>query len=575
MKAGSVVAINRVLKRHLHEVKMNYQLHQLRMAGFALGLLAGMFKLQAAPARPNILIIMADDMGFSDLGCYGSEINTPNLDTLAKGGLRYTRFYNCARCCPSRAALMTGLYPHEAGVGDMVDQYAARFRNELHSPAYSDHLNLHTPTIAEVLHGAGYQTAITGKWHLGYRPEEWPSARGFEHSFAQIAGAMNYYGYGPQFSLPQGERGYLPMELNGNPFTPPTNGFFTTDAYTDFAVRQIREHHQNDKPFFLYVAYNAPHWPLQARPATIAKYRHTYDAGWDKVREARYEQLKKLGMIEPSMPNAPRPDGLSAWEKLAPEKQKAWQEEMAVYAAQIDELDAGVGRIMTALRESGQETNTLVLFLSDNGGAAERPFLTIGDAPLGSRDSFLGYDLEGAHVSCTPLRYTKSFVHEGGISSPLIVYWPGGIPASRDGTLVSDAAHIIDMMASCVDLAGAKFPEGWHGGKTKSPEGISLVPSFTGQPLHRTQPIFWEHEGNRAVLDGKWKLVAERVNPWELYDMETNRTESHNLAGEQPERAKQLFTEFEQWTERVGVLRWPEAGRSKVQVEIKTPPDGD
>jgi arylsulfatase len=531
---------------------------------FGLGLMAGMFQLHAAPARPNILIILVDDMGFSDLGCYGSEINTPNLDALAKESLRYTRFYNCSRCCPSRAALMTGLYPHQAGVGDMVDQYAARVRQELDSPAYTDRLDPQTPTIAEVLQGAGYETAMVGKWHLGYRPEEWPSARGFEHSFAQIEGAMNYYGYGPQHSLPRGERGFLPMELDGKPFTPPTNGFFTTDVYTDFAVRQIRGHGETNKPLFLYVAYNAPHWPLQARPDTIAKYRHTYDAGWDEVRELRYERLLKLGMIGPNMPNAPRPDRLPAWEKLAPKKQKAWRDQMAVYAAQVEEMDSGVGRIMDALRASGQETNTLVIFFSDNGGAAERPFKTINNAPLGSRDSFLGYDLEGAHVSCTPLRRTKSFVHEGGISSPLIVHWPGGIPAARDGSLINDTADIMDMMASCVDLAGAKFPEEWHGGKTKPPEGISLVPSFTGQSLQRGAPLFWEHEGNHAVLDGKWKLVAERGDPWELYDMETDRTESHNLAAEQPERVKQLEDEYKQWTQRIGVLPWPQPG-SKAQ----------
>ncbi len=526
--------------------------------------------VKAAPPRPNILVILADDLGFSDVGCYGSEISTPNIDSLARSGVRYTRFYNCARCCPSRAALLTGLYPHQAGVGDMVDQYAAKFRGELDSPAYSDHLNPHTPTIAEVLKGAGYQTAMTGKWHLGYRPEEWPVARGFEHSFAQIEGAMNYYGYGPQHSLPRGERGYLPMAMDDKPFTPPQKGFFTTGAYTDFAVRQIRQHRGNSQPFFLYLAYNAPHWPLQAHPETIAKYRHTYDAGWDKVREARYERLKSLGIISPDEPLAPRPARLPAWENLDPQKQATWKEWMAVYAAQVDELDTAIGRVMTALRESGQETNTIVLFFSDNGGAAERPVKTINNAPLGSQDSFEGYALEGAHVSCTPLRRTKSFVHEGGISSPLVIHWPGGIPAARNGAMVNDPVHIIDMMASFVDLAGADFPKELHGGKTTPLEGISLAPSFTGQPLHRTAPLFWEHEGNHAVLDGQWKLVAERNDPWELYNLETDRTESHNLAEEQPERARQLFAEYEQWMLRTGVKPWPAAHPSVLPTEKKS-----
>lgn len=528
------------------------------VALLALLLCVGAARLPAAPARPNILIILADDMGFSDIGCYGSEIHTPNLDTLAKSGLRYTRFYNYTRCCPSRAALLTGLYPHQAGVGDMVDEYAARARAQLNSPAYSDHLNPEAPTIAEVLRTAGYQTAMTGKWHLGYRPAEWPAARGFDHSLAQIEGAMNYYGYGPQHSLPRGQRRFLPMALDDQPFTPPQEGFFTTDAYTDFAVKQVRAHRGADKPFFLYLAYNAPHWPLQARPETIAKYRHTYDAGWDQVRQARYERLKALGIIEPQCPLAPRPARLREWENLPPQKQATWQEWMAVYAAQVEELDAGIGRVLAALRETGQETNTLVLFFSDNGGAAERPVKTIDHAPLGSRDSFEGYDLEGAHVSCTPLRRTKSFVHEGGISSPLIVRWPAGIPATRNGSLVRDTAHIIDMMVSCVDVAGATRPAQWAGGKTLPVEGISLVPSFTGQPLHRAHPLCWEHEGNHAVLDGQWKLVAERGDPWELYDMQADRTESHNLAAARPEVVKRLAEEYDQWTQRAGVLPWPQ-----------------
>jgi len=519
----------------------------------------GVGRTTAAPARPNILVILADDLGFSDVGCYGSEIATPNIDALAKTGLSYTRFYNCARCCPSRAALMTGLYPHQAGVGDMVDQYAARIRDELGSPAYSDHLNPHTPTIAEVLKGAGYRTAMAGKWHLGYRPDEWPVARGFDHSFAQIEGAMNYYGYGPQHSLPQGERGYLPMAIDDQPFTPPQKGFFTTEAYTDFAIRQITNAPDESKPFFLYLAYNAPHWPLQAHPETIEKYRHTYDAGWDGVRQARYERLKSSGLISPDEPLAPRPARLPAWEKLAPEKQATWKEWMSVYAAQVEELDTAIGRLQTALRQSGKDTNTLVLFFSDNGGAAERPVKTITGAPLGAQDSYEGYDLEGAHVSCTPLRRTKSHVHEGGIASPLIVHWPGGIPKGRNGARVNEPVHLIDMMASFVDLAGADFPKQWNGGQTTPMEGISLAPSFAGLELHRPNPLFWEHEGNHAVLDGPWKLVAERNDPWELYNLETDRTESRNLARQQPDRVRQLLAQYEQWTQRTGVLPWPKA----------------
>lgn len=540
-------------------------------------LLAGGDSLAAAPARPNILLILADDLGFSDIGCYGGEIATPNIDALAKEGLRYTRFYNCARCCPSRAALLTGLYPHQAGVGDMVDEYAAGIRARLDSPAYTDRLNPQIPTIAEILRTAGYETMMTGKWHLGYRPEEWPVARGFDHSFAQIQGAMNYYGYGPQHSLRQDERGYCPMSLDAQPFTPPLEGFFTTDAYTEYAVRQIREHRGQARPFFLYVAYNAPHWPLQARPETIAKYRHSFDAGWDKVRVARYERLQAMKIIGPKEPIAPRPARLPAWENLAPGKQATWKEWMAIYAAQVEEMDTGIGRILAALRESGAETNTVVLFFSDNGGAAERPVKTIGHAPLGSRDSYEGYDLEGAHVSCTPLRRTKSFVHEGGISSPLVIRWPGGIPAVRNGTLVRDPVHIIDMMVSCLDLAGARFPAQWRGTNCIPIEGISLTPSFGGKALNRAQPLFWEHEGNRAVLDGKWKLVGERGDPWELYDMEADRTESRNVAAEHPDKAKQLADAYQEWAHRAGVLPWPQPGqpaRPSTNNAAKKPEEG-
>ena len=324
-----VSSMNRRWRKQQNELRRVF-MRTIAVFVLAFALVAGSVSLAAVPARPNIVVILADDLGFSDIGCYGSEIATPNIDALAKAGVRYSRFYNCARCCPSRAALMTGLYPHQAGVGDMVDSYAEAVRKKLNSPAYSDHLSRQAPTIAEVLQGAGYHTLMAGKWHLGYRPEEWPAARGFEQSFAQIEGAMNYYGYGPQHSLPRGERGYVPMSLNREAFTPPQTGFFTTEAYTDFAVRQLRERRANDPPFFLYLAYNAPHWPLHAHPATIAKYRHSYDAGWDEVRAARYQGLRTLGIIDAKTPLAPRPEALPAWADLSAQKQATWKEWMAV-----------------------------------------------------------------------------------------------------------------------------------------------------------------------------------------------------------------------------------------------------
>lgn len=520
-------------------------------------LMAAHTTAKTAPKPPNIVVILADDMGFSDLGCYGGEIATPHLDKLAQGGLRFTRFYNCSRCCPSRAAIMTGLYPHQAEVGDMVDPYAEGTRRKINSNSYGDHLNPLTPTIAETLRAAGYHTAMAGKWHLGYRREEWPSARGFDQAFAQIEGAMNYYGYGPQHSLPRGERGYLPMELNGQPYQPPQTGFFTTDAYTDFAVKQIQDHTGQQKPLFLYLAYNAPHWPLHARPETIARCRALYEAGWDRVREARHARLNALGITDPRWPLAPRPPRLPAWENLAPEKQNAWRVQMAVYAAQVEELDAGIGRVMTALETSGMASNTLVMFLSDNGGAAERPVKTIGNAPLGSQDSFEGYDLEGAHVSCTPLRRTKSYTHEGGISSPLIVYWPGGIAPNRAGSLVKDPAHIIDVLPTCLAAAKTKPLPEWRGVPPMPLEGVSWAPCFNGHSVRRSQPLFWEHEGNRGILRGKYKLVAEHGESWQLYDLEADRTENHDLAQEKPRQARRLLELYTDWTRRAGVRPWP------------------
>lgn len=513
--------------------------------------------LQAAAPRPNIILIMADDLGFSDIGCYGGEIETPNLDRLAKNGLRFTEFYNTSRCCPTRASLLTGVYPHQAGVGHMVDAYAAARRASFNSPAYTDRLNPQTPTIAEVLKPAGYRTYMVGKWHLGYRPEEWPAARGFDRSFVMLEGAMNYYGHGPQHSLAQGERGTLPMAVDHVAFTPPPDGFFTTDAFTDRAIEYVRESRPGGAPFFLYVAHNAPHWPLHARPATIAKYRGKYRvAGWDQIRERRYERLRAQGVFPATAPLAPRPAMLAAWNELSPEKQDTWDAWMAVYAAQVEEMDTAIGRLLAAVREIGQEQNTLVLFFSDNGGAAERPIKTIAGAALGSRDHYEGYALDGAHVSSAPFRRTKKFMHEGGISGPLIAYWPAGISAERAGKWKTDTGHVIDVMATCLDVAGAILPKEWRGRAPLPVQGTSLVPTFTGGKLQRSNPLFWEHEGHRAVRDGDWKLVASFEEPWELYNVAVDRTEMKNLAPSQPDMLKKLVGKYEVWAASAGVQPW-------------------
>lgn len=507
----------------------------------------------AAP-RPNIVLILCDDMGFSDIGCYGGEIHTPNIDRLAATGVRFTEFYNCARCCPSRASLLTGLYPHQAYVGDMVDEYARLMRQKINSLSYSDHLNPHAPTLAEVLRNAGYHTAISGKWHVGYRTNEWPSARGFERSFSVIEGAMNYYGFGMQHT---GLITNPPMVLDGKVFTPLREGFFATDAFTDFAVRFIKEQ-TSDKPFFLYLAYTAPHWPLQARPETIAHYRGKYKTiGWDNLRQQRYDRLVKLGIIDRHWNLAPRAPRVPAWEKASPERQEHWDNIMSVYAAQVEELDNGIGRVLKTLKETGAEKNTLVVFLSDNGGAAENPNRSLPGSVLGTRESFEGYGIDGAHVSSGPFRKTKKFTHEGGIATPFIVRWPGGIDKSQNGKIVQQVGHLIDFMPTFMDLSGATFPQEWNGAATTPPEGTALTAAIKGHASPRSKPIFWEHEGQRAVRDGKWKLVASFNEPWELHDMDNDRTEVNDLAKAHPEIVRRLNDEYEAWAARVGVKPWP------------------
>ena len=510
---------------------------------------------EAASARPNIILILADDLGFSDIGCYGGEIRTPNLDGLARAGLRFTQFYNAARCCPSRAALITGLYPHQAHVGGMVDEYARRVRETLNTPAYSDRLNPHAPTIAEALRAAGYRTGMSGKWHLGYRTNEWPAARGFDSSFAVIEGAMNYYGFGMQHT---GIITNPPMALDREVFLPPREGFFATDAFTDHAVRFIQESEADPKPFFLYLAYTAPHWPLHARPETIEKYRGSYQKiGWDQLRRDRCERLRQAGIIDARWPLSPRPASVRAWADAPPERRNQWDEEMSTYAALIEEMDHGIGRVLEALRKSGRADNTLVMFLSDNGGASEDPNRSLPGARLGTRESYKGYGLAGAHVSSSPFRKTKRFTHEGGIASPLIIRWPAGLAASRHGQLVRETCHLIDLLPTCLDLAGAAFPQHCNGAPTTPLEGVSLTPVFLGKPLRRGAPLFWEHEGHRAVRDGKWKLVASFNEPWELFDMEADRVESYDLSQSQPEIARNLASRYEEWARRAGVKPWP------------------
>ncbi len=538
--------------------------------------------------RPNIMVIMSDDMGWSDLGCFGSEIATPNLDALAKRGIRFTQFYNSARCCPTRATLLTGLYAHQTGIGHMMDDRGL--------DAYRGDLNRRCVTIAEVLKPTGYRTYVSGKWHVTKKIDpsseaektNWPLQRGFDRFYGTIHGGGSYFD---------------PNSLVRNntlisPFADPSYNpkeFYYTDAITDHAARFVGEHARDhiDSPFFMYVAYTAPHWPMHAKESDIAKYKGKYDAGYDRIRAARLERLKSLGLVDAMSELSPQRGG--AWENVADREFELRC--MEVFAAMIDSLDQGIGRLIVELERTKQLDNTLILFLQDNGGCAEgmgrgantkasrqrdaKPFLpTLADEYLqpdmtpkqtrdgfpvrqgmgvlpGAADTYVGYGEAWANVSNTPFREYKHWLHEGGISTPLIAHWPKGIPASRHNALEMQPAHLIDLMATCIDLAEATYPSEYQGESIRPLEGVSLVPAFYGQSFNRSQPIYWEHEGNRAIREGDWKLVSKHPRGWELYNIAVDRTESHDLSLSHLERVEDLSKKWQTWAERVGVQPWP------------------
>ena len=502
----------------------------------------------AEQARPNIVVILADDLGYSDLSCYGSEIPTPNIDRLAQRGVRFTEFYNSARCCPSRATLMTGLYQHQTGVGAMIDQYATWIREAANRPSYTDRLSPEVPTIAELLRSAGYRTIMCGKWHLGARPEEWPVQRGFDRSFVLVPGAMNYFG-----GESKGPR--APMALDGEKYVPPHDGFFATDAFTDRAVEFLRESRakRKDQPFFLYMAYNAPHWPLQAKPEDIEKHRGRYDAGWQAIREARLKRMKELKLVGDGQRMAPMDRGKQRpWDELTDEQRAEWARRMEIYAAQVTNLDDNVGRLVGELSSLGVADDTLVVFVSDNGGAPEDPHRGPPET-LGGRDTFWGYARPWATVSNTPWRLHKVTAYEGGVSTPFIAHWPGGIPASANGSLVRGPAHLLDLVPTFLGLAGYAYPST----RPTQPEGKNIISMIRGESGANDRTLFWEHEGNRAVRKGKWKLVMLADMPdWELFDIAVDRIEGKDLATKHPEVVRDLAAEYDRWAERCGVVPW-------------------
>ena len=510
---------------------------------------AGLLPLAAATGaatKPNIIVILADDMGFSDIGCYGSEIPTPNIDRLAAGGLRFTQFYNTGRCCPTRASLLTGLYPHQAGVGHMV--------NDQGLPGYRGHLNDSCVTLAEVLQGAGYFTAMTGKWHVGQAAGVVPWKRGFGRNLTAPAGGFYQPGSARAQLFLNGEQ-----IANDDPRLP--KNWYSTDLWTDFGLKFIDEARAARKPFFLYLAHNAPHFPLQAPAEDIARFRGRYKQGWDQLRAERYARQKQLGLIDPTWAISPRANAVKGWEALSAAEQDRFDHLMAVYAACVYHLDQSVGRLVEGLRQREALENTVILFLSDNGGNAESgPDGRSEGVPTDATSNWFCGE-SWANLENTPFRRYKHFNHEGGIATPLIVHWPAGIKAK--GEFRTQPGHLIDIMATAVDLGGASYPTTYHGHRILPMEGRSLAPAFGNQPIQR-DALYWEHEGNAAVRVGDWKLVRfGRTGAWELYDLKSDRTELHDLASSEPAKARELAQKWDAWAERAHVKPYPDAQKKK------------
>jgi len=504
-----------------------------------LGLALAASQIPAAE-RPNIVLMMADDLGYSDLGCYGGEIQTPNLDRLAASGVRFSQFYNCALCGPSRAALMTGLHPHQVGIFN-----------------WTGLLNDRCVTAFELLKGAGYQTCAVGRLDM-VTADDWHDPAMIQRYVDRFLGSTGHTGPGNYFKDVRNTQFYR----DGHPFSLPPEGAYKTDLITDFAVEFIGEAAAKQQPFFLYVAHYAPHWPLHAKPDDMAKYRELYrKLGWDEARSRRYQRLVELGLIGAESRLSPRDARVPPWQEA---EHKPWEaERMAAYAGQVDSLDQSVGRIMDALRGAKADDNTLVIFLSDNGasdqavGTLDKPGQTwrsdgtptrVGnrpDIPPGGPDTFVTGGPPWANVSNTPFRLHKNSNHEGGIASPLIAWWPGVL--KQAGAISHAPAHITDVTATCLDAAGVEYPPQVPGRRVLPPAGQSLLPVLYGGRIAGPRTLCWATSGCRAIRIGPWKLVAAKGGPWELYNLETDRTELNDLAQQDPERVEAMAKAFDQW----------------------------
>lgn len=537
-------------------------------------------KAEKQDERPNIVLILADDLGFSDLGCYGGEIDTPNLNGLAADGLRFNAFYNTSRCCPSRASILSGQYPHQAGIGRMT--------MDMGLPGYKGTLDENTVTVAEILKGAGYQTGMTGKWHVSptnalerEKQLKWlshqenygvfsdtttyPTARGFDKYYGNIWGVVDYF---DPFSLVNGKEQVMDLP----------DDYYHTDAIGDTAVAYIEQFSKVDKPFFLYVAHTAPHWPLQAPEELIEKYKDTYKDGWRKTRQERYQRLIDKGILQGDV--AALSDFMFPERTWEDNPNKEWDARaMAVHAAMVDRLDKTVGDLIAELKRTGEYENTVILFLSDNGASSERPsqygpgFDRAGMTREGEEVHFptdknpeympglqttvSGIGPQWANVANTPFRYWKARVYEGGITSPLIVHWPNGV--TEKGAIRPQVAHVIDIMPTLIDLADTKYPETYNGHKVDRIYGKSMLPAIEGKETGDINKVlFWEHFGSAALRKGEWKAVQlDAGSQWELYNLEKDRTETHNLAAEYPEKLNELKREWKKMADSLDVFPRP------------------
>lgn len=493
--------------------------------------------------RPNLVVILVDDMGFSDIGCYGSEIPTPNIDRLAAGGLRYTQFYNTGRCCPTRASILTGQYSHAAGIGHMTSD-----RGDQH-PGYRGRLNNSCATSGALLSAVGYRTVAVGKWHVGHSTKSmWPLQRGFDRFYGIPEGGGFYYDIKPGRSISLGN------DVVYSPENRPPADWYSTEQWGDWAVDFIDESIADDKPFFLYLAHNAPHFPLQAPAETIAKYRGKYLGGWDRLREQRLARQRESSLLGDEVVLTPRPKSTKPWSETEAEAERDRCDHiMAAYAATMDELDKSIGQLVSHLKDAAQLDNTLILFMSDNGASAEGgEYGRLKGDPPGSSGSSVYAGKAWATLSNTPFRRHKKSNHEGGIATPMIAHWPNGI--TDVGTDRSQVAHVIDVVPTLLELAGAEYPTELDGRTLRPIDGVSIVSTFASDSkLDREVPLFWQHESNKAIRDGEWKLVSSDHGLWELYNLSVDRTEMHDIADDHPQQVERLTKAWDQWADSVGV----------------------